>query len=131
MDQFNRTPVAQDCISNSVLFAVISLRSGILKMKSETIRQEISVHNLSGLGLAKYVLERLVNGRDNVEKIAEEFNNDKVLILEIIDFLDEIGWIKQDLSGTYRITRKGKSNIIVRHRQEINFDLRSQITDNQ
>lgn len=123
--------MVQDGISNPVLFAVISLRSGFLKVKSETIRQEISVHNLSDIGLAKYVLERLVNGRDNVEKIAEEFNNDKELILEIIDFLDEIGWLKQDRTGTYRITRNGKSNIIVRHRQEINFDLRSEITDNQ
>ncbi|HZD35133.1 MAG TPA: hypothetical protein VE130_08010 [Nitrososphaeraceae archaeon] len=84
--------------------------------------EEIDVHTLSGLSLAKYVLERLVNGHEGVEKIAEDFDNDIEFILGVTDFLNEIGWIKQDLTtGIYRITRKGKTNTITRHKQLVTF----------
>jgi hypothetical protein len=66
---------------------------------------ETDVSRLSGLSLAKYVLERLVNNHDSVEKVAEDIDNDKKFILGLIDFLNEIGCIKQDSSGTYTITR--------------------------
>ena len=82
---------------------------------------ETDVSTLSGLSLAKYVLERLVNDHDSVEKVAEDFDNEKKFILGLIDFLNEIGWIKQDLSGTDTITRKGKYNTITRHKQTVNF----------
>lgn len=41
----------------------------------------------------------------------------------MIDFLNEIGWIKQDSSGAYRITKKGESNTITRNKQTINFHM--------
>ncbi|HZD36958.1 MAG TPA: hypothetical protein VE130_17270 [Nitrososphaeraceae archaeon] len=86
--------------------------------------EEIDVNSLSGLSLAKYVLERLVNGHESVEKIAEDFDNDKEFILGVTDFLNEIGWIKQDpTSGIYRITGKGKTNTITRHKQIVTFGM--------
>lgn len=48
----------------------------------------------------------------------------ETIILGRIDSLNEIGWFKQDLSGEYRITRKGKSNTIVLSRWEVNIDMR-------
>src|ERR671919_2059915 len=72
----------------------------------------IYVARLSGLELAKYVLLRLVYDHDSIEKIAVAFDDDKKFILGVVYFLMDIGWVKQDLSGTYRITKKGKMNTI-------------------
>ena len=77
----------------------------------------IYVARLSGLELAKYVLLRLINDHDKIEKIAVDFDDDKKFILGVVDFLKDIGWVKQDPSGTYRITKKGKGNIITRRRR--------------
>jgi predicted transcriptional regulator len=75
------------------------------------------ISRLSGLELAKYVLLRLTNDRDNVEKIAEDFENDRLFISGVVDFLKEIGWVKQNKKGTYNITKKGKENIITHQKQ--------------
>ena len=56
-----------------------------------------------------------------VLKVAEDFDNDKKFILGVIDFLNEVGWIKQDSVGVYRLTKKGKNNTITRHKQTVNF----------
>jgi hypothetical protein len=83
------------------------------------MRQESNVSTLSGLSLAKYVLERIVDYHESLEKIAEDFDNDDELIFGVVDFLNAIGWIKQDSSGTYRITTKGKTNTITRHKPTV------------
>jgi hypothetical protein len=81
--------------------------------------QEPEVSTLSGLSLAKYVLERIVDYHESVEKIAEDFDNDDEFIFGVVDFLNVIGWIKQDSSGTYRITTKGKTNTITRDKPTV------------
>jgi hypothetical protein len=86
-----------------------------------TVGEEININTLSGLSLAKYVLKRLVNDHESVEKIAVDFGGDKKFIIGVIHFLDDIGWIRQDSTGNYRMTRKGKTNTIIRHRQMVNW----------
>jgi predicted methyltransferase len=49
---------------------------------------------------------RLVNDHDNIEKIAVDFDEDKKFIVGVVDFLTDIGWLKQD-EKSYQITRKG------------------------
>ena len=86
--------------------------------------QFINTRELAGLELAKYVLVRITDGSQTIEKIAENFDNDRRLILWIVDFLKKVGWIKQNESGTYRMTRKGKANIITRERPLVDFGSR-------
>jgi hypothetical protein len=51
---------------------------------------------------------RLVNNQ-SLEKLAEEFDDDVQFISSIVDFLKDIGWIKQDrISGLYQITEIGR-----------------------
>jgi hypothetical protein len=84
-----------------------------------TMGQEPKVNTLCGLSLAKYVLERLVNNHGSIEKIAENFDNDKRFILGVTNFLNGIDWIKQDSSGTSNITSKRKTNTITRCKQMV------------
>lgn len=66
------------------------------------------ISTLTGLELAKYVLKRLADNHDSVER-AEDFDNDVRFILGVIDFLKEIGWMEQEFtSEIYQITEKGK-----------------------
>ena len=45
----------------------------------------------------------------SLEKLAEEFDDDVQFISSIVDFLKDIGWIKQDrISGLYQITEIGR-----------------------
>jgi phage regulator Rha-like protein len=81
----------------------------------------VNTNELSGLELAKYVLGRLTNGQNTIEKIAEDFDNNKIFILEIVDFFKDIGWIKQDQNGSYKITKKDQTNTIIRERPTIDF----------
>ncbi len=81
----------------------------------------INTSNLSGVELAKYVLLRLTNDHDSIEKVAEDFDNNKTFILGVINFLNEVGWIKQVSVGVYRMTNKGKNNTITHHKQTVNF----------
>ena len=51
---------------------------------------------------------RLVDNQ-SLEKLAEEFDDDVQFISSIVDFLKDIGWIKQDrISGLYQITEIGR-----------------------
>ncbi len=51
---------------------------------------------------------RLVDNQ-SVEKISEDFDGDVRFINGIVDFLKDIGWIKQDrISGLYQITEIGR-----------------------
>jgi hypothetical protein len=43
----------------------------------------------------------------------------------VIDFLTDVGWIKQDKSGLYQVARNGRTNTIKRERQIIRFGLPS------
>jgi hypothetical protein len=52
-----------------------------------------------------------VNDQESVEKIAESFNNDKRLISEVVEYLNNMRWIKQEEYGTYKDTTKCKNNI--------------------
>jgi hypothetical protein len=54
---------------------------------------------------------RLVDNQ-SLEKLAEEFDNDVRFINGIVDFLKDIGWIKQDrISGLYQITEIGRMKV--------------------
>jgi hypothetical protein len=72
-----------------------------------TLGQQINVDALSGLELSKHVLIRLTNDQESIERIAEYFDDDKKFILGVVDFLTDIGWIKQDKNGIYKMTRNG------------------------
>jgi hypothetical protein len=51
---------------------------------------------------------RLVDSQ-SVEKISEDFDDDVRFINGIMEFLKDIGWIKQDrISGLYQMTHIGK-----------------------
>jgi predicted transcriptional regulator len=50
-----------------------------------------------------------------------DFEDDKKFISEVVYFLTDIGWVKQDPNGTYRITKKGKTSTITRKRPSIHF----------
>jgi predicted transcriptional regulator len=85
------------------------------------MKQNTSISTLSGLALARYVLNRLVDQGDSIERVAEDFDNDEQFILGVVDFLINIGWIKQTESGVYKITKKGQTNIIEREKVMPNF----------
>ena len=54
---------------------------------------------------------RLVDNQ-SLEKLAEEFDDDVQFISSIVDFLKDIGWIKQDrISGLYQITEIGRMKV--------------------
>jgi predicted transcriptional regulator len=85
------------------------------------MKQNTSINTLSGLALARYVLIRLVDQGDSIERVAEDFDNDEQFILGVVDFLINIGWIKQTENGVYKITKKGQTNIIERVKVIPNF----------
>ncbi|MGE5660838.1 MAG: hypothetical protein ACM3X1_01180 [Ignavibacteriales bacterium] len=59
---------------------------------------------------------RLVDNQ-SLEKLAEEFDDDVQFISSIVDFLKDIGWIKQDrISGLYQITEIGRMKAIASKR---------------
>ena len=78
-------------------------------------------NGLSGLELAKYVLLRLVNNHDSIERIAEDFDGDKKFILGVVDFLTDIKWLTQYENGAYQMTRNGKTYTINRKRSVAEF----------
>ena len=83
--------------------------------------QIINPSGLNGLELAKYVLLRLVNDHESIETIAEDFDDDQRFISGVVDFLDDIDWIRQDMNGVYRITTRGKNGMITRQRPLVSF----------
>jgi predicted transcriptional regulator len=64
---------------------------------------------------------RVVDDLESIERVAEDFDNDQRFISEVVDFLKDIGWIKQDMNGAYRITTKGKNSMITRQRPLVSF----------
>jgi predicted transcriptional regulator len=64
---------------------------------------------------------RVVDDLESIERVAEDFDNDQRFISEVVDFLNDIGWIKQDMNGAYRITTKGKNSMITRQRPLVSF----------
>jgi|GEM_PF-1583977 predicted transcriptional regulator len=80
----------------------------------------INANELSGLELAKYVLLRLIDG-ETIEDIAKNFDNNKKFVSETLDLLFDIGWIKQDTNGNYRITTKGQKSKIMRRRPVVSL----------
>jgi predicted transcriptional regulator of viral defense system len=89
----------------------------------------INPNEIGGLELAKYILHRLVNDQHTIEEVAKDYDNDKRYILGIVDFLKEVGWIKREENGTYKITRRGKENTITRHKSLVSFSKNIDITD--
>jgi hypothetical protein len=82
------------------------------KMTFVTASEEIAhPSTLAGLKLAKYVLMRLVDNQ-SLEKLAEELDDDVRFINGIVDFLNDIRWIKRDpISGLYQITKIGRMKV--------------------
>ena len=59
---------------------------------------------LVGLELAKYIVLRLVENNESIEKVSEDFDNDVRFINGVVKFLKDVGWIKQDGTGGYQMT---------------------------
>jgi predicted transcriptional regulator len=38
--------------------------------------------------------------------------DDKEFISGVVNFLKDVGWIKEDKDGSYEITRKGRANTV-------------------
>ena len=64
---------------------------------------------------------KLVNAQESVEEIAESFDNDKGLISQVVEYLNNMRWIRQEENGIYKITTKGKNNMISRQKPLINL----------
>ncbi len=73
--------------------------------------QNIQSSKFAAVELAKYVLAKLVDIQ-SIEKLAEEFDNGVRFINGVIEFLKDIGWIKQDRrSGLYQLTEIGEMKL--------------------
>ena len=70
---------------------------------------EITVTSLTGLDLAKYVLIRIVEEDDTVEKLTQGLDAKESYVSTLASILEDIGWIEQEPSGKYIITDKGNS----------------------
>lgn len=66
-------------------------------------------------------MSRLVSCHESIEELAKNFDNDKQLISEVVKFLTDIRWIKQEANGTYKITTKGTNNMISRQKPLVNL----------
>ena len=64
---------------------------------------------------------RVIDDFESIERVAEDFDNDQRFISGVVDFLKDIGWIKEDMNGVYRITAKGKNSMITRQRPLVSF----------
>jgi hypothetical protein len=54
---------------------------------------------------------RLVDNQ-SVEKLAEDFDDDVRFINDVVDFLKDIRWIKQDrISSLYQLTEIGRMKV--------------------
>jgi hypothetical protein len=59
---------------------------------------------LTGLELAKYILLRLVDNNETIEQVAVDIENDVRFVTRVVKFLKDVGWIKQDINGSYQMT---------------------------
>lgn len=85
------------------------------------MNDQTNLESLSGLELAKYVLNRLTSDHDSIERNAEDFEKDVKYITGVIDFLINIRWVKQDAEGNYTTTRKGQTFTTRREKLKPNF----------
>jgi hypothetical protein len=60
------------------------------------------MNELTGLELAKYIFLRLVNNNESIEQLAEDFDNDFRFVSNVVQFLKELRWIRQDSTGGYQ-----------------------------
>ena len=51
------------------------------------IKQDNRLIELTGLELAKYIMLKLVDNRESIEQLSENFDNDVRFINRVIDFL--------------------------------------------
>ena len=59
---------------------------------------------------------------DFFDELQVPVNENEILFISgVVDFLKGIGWVKQNENGTYNITKKGKKNVITRHRPLVNL----------
>jgi hypothetical protein len=70
---------------------------------------ERAADRLSGLALAKYVMQRITIYGDTLEKLSQDMDCDEEYSFTIVSFLRDIEWIEQEPSGKYVITDKGIS----------------------
>jgi hypothetical protein len=68
------------------------------------IKQDNRLIELTGLELAKYIMLKLVDNRESIEQLSENFDNDVRFINRVIDFLKDIKWIEEVHSGSYQMT---------------------------
>ena len=68
------------------------------------IKQDNRLIELTGLELAKYIMLKLVDNRESIEQVSENFDNDVRFINRVIDFLSDIKWIEEVHSGSYQMT---------------------------
>lgn len=71
----------------------------------EPTEREIVRRDLSGLASARYILKRITIG-DSIQTLIENFDNDRRFVSTIVSFLEDVEWLKQELNGTYTITKK-------------------------
>ena len=71
----------------------------------EPTEREIVRRDLSGLASARYILKRITIG-DSIQTLIEDFDNDRRFVSTIVSFLEDVEWLKQELNGTYTITKK-------------------------
>jgi hypothetical protein len=59
---------------------------------------------LTGLELAKYISLRLVDNNEAIEQVSVDFENDVRFVTRVVEFLKDVGWIKQVSNGSYQMT---------------------------
>ena len=57
--------------------------------------------------MAVYILKRIVENGDSIQKLIQDLDNDEKYPLAIVSFLEDIGWMKQEPNGEYVITNRG------------------------
>jgi hypothetical protein len=57
--------------------------------------------------LAKFVLKRLVENGDTVEKLIQDLDGDEKYLFSITSFLKDITWMREESDGEYLITNTG------------------------
>lgn len=62
------------------------------------------MNELTGLELAKYIFLRLVDNNESIEQLAEDFDNDFRFVNNVVQFLKEVRWNKQDNTGSYQMS---------------------------
>jgi hypothetical protein len=75
------------------------------------VKQDTHLMEITGLELAKYILLRLVNNRESIEQLAEDFENDVRFIERIVKFFQDVKWIEVDCDGLYQMTDVIKSKV--------------------